>query len=184
MTYTAAANQIVACVLVNLRLDPPAPAPVPQPDPVPAPAGGGVGELDLRVTARAITPRVAAGADARWLVTVRNRSEVAATDVRLAAAVRQAGIRPAAGALTVTGGACVRSPSAGVCHVARIEPGRSVRLRARARSRRLSAPVRLVADAGAAEPEAVLANNFDRARVLVVRAAGSCPASAGARASC
>ena len=96
-------------------------------------------------------------------MTVRNRSDAAATDVRLAVAVRQAGLRPGTGALTVTGGACARSPSAGICQVGQIEPGGSVVLRARARSRELAAPVRLVVGTRAAEPEQALANNLARA---------------------
>ena len=186
VSYTAAAGQVVGCVLLNLRRSPPAPAPAPQPDPAPAPTGGGIGELDLRVTGRAVSARIPAGADARWLVRVRNPSEVAATDVRLVAAVRQAGLRPRAGALTVTGGACARSGSAGVCHVARIGPGGSVLVRVRASSRVLSAPLRLVVAAHAAEPEPVLANNLDRERVRVSRVpAQACSAATPvARASC
>ena len=43
VSYQAADDQIVACVLVNLRRNPPPPAPVPVPDPAPVPAGGGAG---------------------------------------------------------------------------------------------------------------------------------------------
>ena len=93
VSYTATADQVVVCVLINLRRNPPTPAPTPQPDPVPAPAGGGIADLDLRVTSRAVRKRIPAGADARWLVNVRNPSPVAATDVRLVVGVRQAGLR-------------------------------------------------------------------------------------------
>ena len=181
VAYTAAAGQVVACVLINIRRSPPAPSPVPQPDPSPTPPGGGVGELDLQVTARPVSTRIPAGADARWLVRVRNRSHVAATDVRLAAAVRQAEMRLRTAALVVTGGACARSRGAGTCHVRRIESGGSVLVRARVRSRDLLAPVRLVVAARAAEPEPVLANNLDRTRVRIIRPPElPCPASAGA----
>ena len=190
VTYTAAADQVVACVLINLRRNPPAPAPTPQPDPVPAPAGGGIGELDLRVTTRAIRKRIPAGADARWLVNVRNRSPVPATAVRLVGEVRQAGLRLRTRSLKLIGGACVRSRAVGTCDVRRIEPGESVQVRVRVRSRELLSPVRLVAAAAAAEPEPVLANNFDRAVVRVIRPpARPCAARAGtaspaARAAC
>ena len=190
VSYTATADQVVACVLVNLRRNPPAPAPAPHPDPAPAPAGGGIGELDLSVTSRAVSKRIPAGADARWLVTVRNRSPVAATDVRFAVEVRQAGLRLPTRSLTVTGGACARSRTVGICEVRRIEPGEAMQFRARVRSREVLSQVRLVAAAAAAEPEPVLANNFDRALVRVIRPpARPCAAPAGAaspaaRAAC
>ena len=180
VTYTAAADQVVVCVLVNVRRNPPAPAPTPQPDPAPAPAGGGIGELDLRVTTQAIGKRVPAGADARWLVNVHNRSPVAATDVRIVVAVHQAGLPLTTALSNVTGGACVRSRAVAICEMRRIEPGESVQVRARARTRELLSPVRLVAAAAAAEPEPVLANNLDRTLVQVIRRPPRpCPAPAG-----
>ncbi len=190
VTYTATADQVVACVLINLRRDPPVPIPTPLPDPVPAPAGGGVGDLDLRVTSRAITTRIASGGDAGWLVIVRNPSPVPATDVRLVVGVRQARQRLRVRSLNVTSGACVRSRPVGVCDVRRIEPGESVQIRVRVRSQELLSPVRLVAAAIAAEPEPVLANNLDRALVRVTRpSARPCATPAGtaapaARVSC
>ena len=72
----------------------------------------------------------------------------------------------------------------------RIEPGESVQVRARVRTGELLSPVRLVAAAAAAEPEPVLANNFDRALVRVIRPpARPCATPAGtaspaARAAC
>ncbi len=169
VSYTATADQVVACVLINLRRIPPAPAPPPQPNPAPAPAGGGIGELDLDVTARAISQRIAAGADARWFVTVRNPSAVSATAVRLVIDVHQAGLPPRTASLKVISGGCVRSRAVGICDVPRIEPGESVQVRIRARSRDLLSPVRLVAAATAAEPEPVVTNNLDRALVRVIR---------------
>ena len=167
------------CVLFNVRRNPPAPAPTPQPDPAPAPAGGGIGALDLGVTTQAIGKRVPAGADARWLVNVHNRSPVAATDVRIVAAVHQAGIALTTASLHLTGGACVRSRAVGICEVRRIEPGESVQVRARVRTGELLSPIRLVAAAAAAEPEPVLANNLDRTLVQVIRPpARPCPTPA------
>jgi hypothetical protein len=202
-TVQAQPGSLIGCVLLNVAArapdpKPPDPEPAPEPSPAPGPPSatpvpaqaGGDGEIDLVVRAVAARRRVPAGSPARLRVRVSNRGSLPASGVRLVLAARQAGLRSRRLSVSMPRrvGPCVDRRGLALCYAKRIAPGATVTLKVSAGTRRLPSTLRLVAVADADEPERVVRNNVDRARVRLTRPPSRPCASAArgpvARAAC
>ncbi len=183
VTFDTPPRSVVRCVLLNLAKrqpsppSPPSPSPPAQPPVSPAAAKG---ELDLVLRTRALAPVIAPGGRARFRIRVTNRGPLPATHVRIVPHLRQAA-RARAPSGSRSREAVVNAPrrrAAACATPKRSPPARMPRSRSRSTARATSrAPLRLVAAAHAVEPETVVMNNLDRARVRIVRLA-ACPAAA------
>ena len=183
VTFDTPPRSVVRCVLLNLAKrqpsppSPPSPSPPAQPPVSPAAAKG---ELDLVLRTPALEPVIVPGGRARFRIRVTNRGPLPATHVRIVPYLRQAAARPRALRLSIPGGRgeCAATPGGGLCHAEVLAPGAHATIEVEATARAASrAPLRLVAAAHPAEPETVVTNNIDRARVRIARLA-ACPSAA------
>ena len=188
VTFDPPPGSVVRCVLLNLAKRqpspplPPSPSPPAQPPVSPAAAKG---ELDLVLRTRALAPVIAPGGRARFRIRIANRGPLPATHLRIVPYLRQAAARPRALRLSIPGGGgeCAAIPGGGLCHAEALAPGAHATIEVEAAARAASrAPIRLVAAAHAAEPETVVTNNIDRARVRIARLR-ACPAVSRPRAA-